>query len=577
MNLRQVAHQKIVAALFLTNYQPWMQYEQLIINGKSKSVPFYQSNCAMPIAAHEGNVTAIEVANDICSKINMNGLASVKVTGPGFIELRFSATWVAEQLKDLHSIRKKDTNKVVVIDYSGPNLAKEMHVGHLRSTIIGDALARILQYAGHTVIRQNHVGDWGTPFGMLLAHFMDELNEKTDFTLQDLEWFYYQARTRFDIDPKFADRARAIVVQLHNKDPEILQYWKQFKTLSLQHANEVYNKLGVTLNDTHTYGESEYHDMLQPLVTELENNGIASESEGAKVVYMLEKGETTPAAVIIQKADGAFLYSTTDIAAIKYRVETLKAKRILYCIDKRQSLHINRVFEIASVAGYANRHSVSLEHIDFGTMTHKDGRSIMSREGNTIKLNAVLDEAVVRAKALIMSKDHNLTEQEIEEISRKVGIGAVKYSDLCKTRTNDYVFDWDLMLSFNGNTAPYLQYAYTRIHSVIDKCIQQGFDPYSFSAEPILLSNDIELTLATKLLQFNDVLLHVEETSLPHLLCTYLFDITGTFMSFYEACPILKDDVPTEVRNSRIQLALSMSRTLHIGLDLLGIEVMNKM
>ncbi len=571
MNLRKFVNDKILDALKTCNIPS--TFDALIVNGKRTSIPFYQSNCIMPIAKYL-KCDPLILANQIASAINMNGLDNVKITGPGFIEIHLDQCWVADQC-EIANLNPVDTiQKTVVVDYSGPNLAKEMHVGHLRSTIIGDCIARVLEHTGHNVIRQNHIGDWGTPFAMLLTHYNDTCNQDKDFSLKELESFYHEGKIRFEEDSDFSSRARSNVVKLQAKDPEITEQWKTFKQLSMMHANDIYSKLNVTLNQSHVYAESEYQDSLQSTVDDLKNKDIATISEDATVVFLEETrdkaGNINP--VIIQKNDGAFLYITTDIAALKYRVDIIKADRIMYFVDARQSLHMKQLFLISEKAGYI-KENVSVEHLSFGTMTNKNNQAFMSRSGNSIKLNSVLDEGISRAKELILKKSNDFTDEQVEEISYKVGIGAIKYFDLCKTRTNNYVFDWDLMLSFDGNTAPYLQYAYTRIQSILKK---SGIDS-TVKIFPIILNTEIEITLAIRLLQFNEVLEQVEVQAMPHLLCTYLYDLAGIFMCFYESCPILKDDIPEDLKISRIRLSGLMSNTLKTGLNLLGIEVMDKM
>jgi arginyl-tRNA synthetase len=463
-----------------------------------------------------------------------------------------------------------------VIDYSGPNLAKEMHVGHLRSTIIGDALARLLEFQGHKVIRQNHVGDWGTQFGMLIAELEEQLgaNKDGEMALKDLEVFYQQAKKHFDDDAAFADKARSYVVRLQSGDADMLKLWQQFKDISLHHSTEIYQQLNVTLRDENVRGESFYNDDLAPLVKELQDQGLAVESEGAQVVFLQELADKdgNPSPVIIQKQGGGFLYATTDLAALRYRVSKLNANRIMYFIDARQSLHMQQVFTLSRKAKFVGD-DVSLEHLAFGTMMGNDGKPFKTRSGGTVKLAELLTEAVERAGQVVSEKNSDLSADEIAEISRKVGIGAVKYADLSKTRTNDYIFSWESMLSFEGNTAPYLQYAFTRVQSIFRKA---GVAPESLQAA-VIIGSEQEKSLAIKLLQFSEVLDQVAREALPHLLCTYLYDLASLYMSFYEACPILKEGVEPAVRDSRLRLCHLVARTIEQGLDLLGIEVMDRM
>lgn len=461
--------------------------------------------------------------------------------------------------------------KTAIIDYSSPNLAKEMHVGHLRSSIIGDSLNRILSFLGHQVIAQNHVGDWGTQFGMLVAYLYEQnQNGRADLELTDLERFYRDAKKRFDEDEKFADTAREYVVKLQGGDPSVLQLWQQFVTTSLQHAQSVYQLLGLKLSPADVTGESFYNDQLQPTVDELMAKGIAVDSDGAKVVFLDEfkNQDGEPAAFVIQKKDGGFLYASTDLACLRYRINTLHGNRLMYVVDARQSLHFNELFTIARQAGWLPDNVVA-EHIAFGTMMGKDGKPFKTRSGDTIKLMDLLNEAIVRAKSLVASKNPDLSDEEISHIGHVVGIGAVKYADLSKNRTSDYIFDWDSMLSFEGNTAPYLQYAYTRVQSVFRKAgaWDQGAD--------ISITAPLEHQLALELLKFEDVLNNTADTSYPHYLANYLYQLATLFSRFYEACPILKAD--EQVRASRLQLTRLTGLTLKHGLDLLGIDTLDMM
>ena len=535
----------------------------------------YQANGAMG-AAKKLKTNPRELAQKILEQVDLEGIASkTEIAGPGFINITlcndFLANTLTEPLK-----QPGVTSQKVVVDYSGPNLAKEMHVGHLRSTIIGDAIARILEFQGQEVIRQNHMGDWGTQFGMLIAELKLQLSqgEQAELALSDLEVFYQQSKKHFDADPEFADNARANVVKLQSGDQDCLKLWEQFISVSIAHNTEIYKQLNVGLKSEHIKPESTYNKDLGAIVEDLSDQDLAIESDGAKVVFLEELADKNgdPSPMIVQKSGGGFLYATTDLAAIKYRAEQLKANRILYFIDARQSLHMKQVFTAGKKAGYVGE-AISLEHHAFGTMMGKDGKPFKTRTGGTVKLADLLKEAVDRAEQLVRQKNNDLDDQEIKEIARKVGIGAVKYADLCKTRTNDYIFDWDSMLSFEGNTAPYLQYAYTRICSIFRRADTNLED---FTAK-IIISEPQEKQLALKLLQFNDVVEQVAAECYPHTLCNYLYELSSLFMSFYEHCPILKSEVPTETANSRLQLSACSAEVLSKGLDLLGIEVMEKM
>jgi arginyl-tRNA synthetase len=579
MNIRELLTEKVLKAMAAVGVPA--DLPALIAPGKKAGFGDYQANCAMGAAKAMGT-NPRELAGKIVEALELEGIADkLDIAGPGFINIHLNAQWLGEQIAKAQTDARLQVEQVtapqnVVIDYSGPNLAKEMHVGHLRSTIIGDALARLLEFQGHKVIRQNHVGDWGTQFGMLIAELEEQLGAKGDdaMALKDLEVFYQQAKKHFDDDEAFANKARDYVVRLQSGDAQMLKLWEQFKTISLHHSTEIYQQLNVTLKDTDVRGESSYNNDLAPVVKDLQAQGLAVESDGAQVVFLQELAdkEGNPSPMIIQKQGGGFLYATTDLAALRYRINTLHANRIMYFIDARQSLHMQQVFTLSRKAKFVGE-SVSLEHLAFGTMMGSDGKPFKTRSGGTVKLAELLTEAVERASALVTEKNPDLSADEIAEISRKVGIGSVKYADLCKTRTNDYIFSWESMLSFEGNTAPYLQYAFTRVQSIFRKA---GVTPESLTSA-ILIGTEQEKNLAIKLLQFSEVLDQVAREAMPHLLCTYLYEIASLYMTFYEACPILKDGIAPELRDSRLRLCHLVAKTIDQGLNLLGIEVMEKM
>ena len=530
----------------------------------------FQINGVMGAAKKVGQ-NPRELAQKIAAELNGKGaFAGAEVAGPGFINLRLSPEFLVQQLSGSLNIEKTATPNTVVIDYSSPNLAKEMHVGHLRSSIIGDSIARVLEFLGHKVIRQNHVGDWGTQFGMLVAYLVEQQKDNAEFKLADLEQFYRNAKIRFDEDAAFADLAREYVVKLQSGDEAVLALWRQFVEISLQHAEEVYAKLGLKLQRADVAGESSYNADLHNVINELEAKCLAVDSDGAKVVFLDEfkNKEGEPAAFIVQKQGGGFLYATTDLACLRYRVNVLKADRLLYVVDTRQDLHFKQLFATSRKAGWLPE-NVSAEFIGFGTMMGKDGRPFKTRSGDTVKLVDLLDEAVERATKLVRDKNPELSDLDAVKIGETVGIGAVKYADLSKNRTSDYVFDWDNMLSFEGNTAPYLQYAYTRVQSVFKKA-----GDWNVQAA-LKLEQPLEQQLAVELLKFEDVLQSVAETSFPHYLANYLYQLATLFSRFYEACPILKAE--GDVRDSRLKLAQLTGETLKMGLDLLGIDVLDVM
>ena len=587
-------------------------------------------------AAKKAKQNPRELAQKVAEALAGNAvIESAEVAGPGFINLRLRPEFLAQNIQTAlndarFGIAKTDKPQTVVIDYSSPNLAKEMHVGHLRSSIIGDSISRVLEFMGNTVIRQNHVGDWGTQFGMLVAYLVEQQKDNAAFELADLEQFYRAAKVRFDEDPAFADTAREYVVKLQGGDETVLALWKQFVDISLSHAQAVYDTLGLKLRPEDVAGESKYNDDLQPVVDDLVQKGLAVEDDGAKVVFLDEfkNKEGEPAAFIVQKQGGGFLYASTDLACLRYRIGRLKADRLLYVVDHRQALHFEQLFTTSRKAGYLPE-NVKAEFIGFGTMMGKDGKPFKTRSGDTVKLVDLLDEAIKKAAIVIKEKSHlaqllekiqnafhvdvqlgdlkiklntdeliitlndnysaaiplskqftikdanNVAEYKdvafdnIFENSKKIGIGAVKYADLSKNRTSDYVFDWDAMLSFEGNTAPYLQYAYTRVQSVFRKAGEWD------ATAPTVLTEPLEKQLAAELLKFEDVLQSVADTAYPHYLAAYLYQIATLFSRFYEACPILKAEGAT--RNSRLQLAKLTGDTLKQGLDLLGIDVLDVM
>ncbi|AKL12671.1 TPA: arginine--tRNA ligase [Kluyvera intermedia] len=539
----------------------------------------YQANGVMAIAKKLG-MAPRQLAEKVLTHLDLSGIASkVEIAGPGFINIFLAPVFLAEQVNlALQSDRlgiTKPQAQTIVIDYSAPNVAKEMHVGHLRSTIIGDASVRTLEFLGHNVIRANHVGDWGTQFGMLIAYLELQQQENAgEMALADLEGFYREAKKHYDEDEVFAERARSYVVKLQGGDEYFLQMWRKLVDITMSQNQITYDRLNVTLTRKDVMGESLYNSMLPGIVADLKAKGLAVESEGATVVFLDEfkNKEGEPMGVIIQKKDGGYLYTTTDIACAKYRYETLHADRVLYYIDSRQHQHLMQAWTIVRKAGYVPE-SVSLEHHMFGMMLGKDGKPFKTRAGGTVKLADLLDEALERARRLVAEKNPDMPADELEKLANAVGIGAVKYADLSKSRTTDYVFDWDNMLAFEGNTAPYMQYAYTRVLSVFRKA---DVDESALLAANVVISEDREAQLAARLMQFEETLNVVAREGTPHVMCAYLYDLAGLFSGFYEHCPILSAE-SEEVRNSRLKLALLTAKTLKLGLDTLGIETIERM
>lgn len=578
MSIKSLLDQRVLAAMAAANI-PGECPANITISSRTGFGDF-QANGSMA-AAKRLKTNPRELAQQIVENLDLRGIADkVEIAGPGFINIHLAPAFLSEQLQCLSADKKLGANtpapQTVVVDYSSPNLAKEMHVGHLRSTIIGDAVARTLEYLGHSVIRQNHMGDWGTQFGMLIAELEEQLGEgeQVELALGDLEVFYQQSKKHFDEDRGFADKARDYVVKLQSGDAHCRKLWQQFIDISVAHSEAIYRDLNVTLKHTDIRPESAYNDDLATILSDLQQQQLAVEDQGAQVVFLQELADKkgNPSPVIVQKSGGGYLYATTDLASLRYRSSTLKADRILYFIDARQSLHMKQVFTLATKAGYVTG-NISLEHLPFGTMMGKDGKPFKTRSGGTVKLTDLLEEAVERACALVKEKNSAISADEMAEIGQKVGIGAVKYADLSKTRTNDYIFDWETMLSFEGNTAPYLQYAYTRIRSIFRKAGTK----YSDVSQRINISEDQEKILALKLLQFGEVLQQVADDAYPHILCSYLYELASAYMVFYEHCPILKENIPSEIRDSRLAICQLTSRILAQGLDLLGIEVMEQM
>lgn len=539
----------------------------------------YQVNGMMAVAKKLG-VPPRQLAEQVLTHLALSGIAStVEIAGPGFINIFLDPAFLAEQVQQaLASDRlgvSQPARQAIVVDYSAPNIAKEMHVGHLRSTIIGDAVVRTLEFLGHHVIRANHVGDWGTQFGMLIAWLEKQQQENaSEMALADLEGFYRDAKKHYDEDEAFAERARNYVVKLQSGDIYFREMWRKLVDITMTQNQITYDRLNVTLTRDDVMGESLYNPMLPGIVADLKNKGLAVESEGATVVFLDEfkNKEGDPMGVIIQKKDGGYLYTTTDIACAKYRYETLHADRMLYYIDSRQHQHLMQAWTIVRKAGYVPD-SVPLEHHMFGMMLGKDGKPFKTRAGGTVKLADLLDEALERARRLIAEKNPDISADELEKLANAVGIGALKYADLSKNRTTDYIFDWDNMLAFEGNTAPYMQYAYTRVLSVFRKA---EIDEQALANAPVIISEDHEAQLATRLLQFEETLTVVAREGTPHVMCSYLYDVAGLFSGFYEHCPILSAENDM-IRNSRLKLAQLTAKTLKLGLYTLGIETVERM
>ncbi|MDP8098935.1 arginine--tRNA ligase [Pasteurella atlantica] len=575
MNIQQILSKQIQQAMVLAGAEA--NCEALVRQSGKPQFGDYQANGIMGAAKKLG-VNPREFAQKVLDQINLVGIAEkLEIAGPGFINIFLDPKWLEKNaelaLKSEKLGIELNQNQRVVVDYSSPNVAKEMHVGHLRSTIIGDAVVRSLEFLGNKVIRANHVGDWGTQFGMLIAYLEKIENENaTAMELSDLEAFYRDAKKHYDEDEEFAIKARNYVVKLQSGDEYCHRMWRKLVDITMLHNQQNYNRLNVTLTEKDVMGESLYNPMLPEIMEDLKAQGLAVEDDGAYVVYLDEfkNKEGEPLGVIVQKRDGGFLYTTTDIAAAKYRYHTLKADRALVFSDSRQAQHMQQAWLITRKAGYVPD-SFSLEHHYFGMMLGKDGKPFKTRTGGTVKLVDLLDEAKIRADKLISEKNPDLTPEEKQAVIEAVSIGSVKYADLSKNRTTDYIFDWNNMLSFEGNTAPYMQYAYTRVSSIFNRA---NIDPKTLAGK-LLLTEDKERALALKLLQFEEAVIIVAKEGTPHVLCQYLYELAGTFSTFYEACPILNAE--EDVKQSRLKLAYLTAQTLKQGLDLLGIKTVEKM
>lgn len=570
--IQQAITQLVNEGVLPEGLSPAIQVE----NARDKTHGDFASNIAMMLAKPAG-MKPRDLAEKIIAALPADeNVTKAEIAGPGFINFFQNTQALANRLEaalaDEHlGVRKTGPAQRTVVDLSAPNLAKEMHVGHLRSTIIGDGVARVLEFLGDEVIRQNHVGDWGTQFGMLMAYLQE--NPITSDELSDLENFYRAAKQRFDESEEFADRARGLVVKLQAGDAECLALWTRFKDISLSHCQKIYELLNVKLSMADVMGESAYNDDLINVVNDLKAAGMLVESNGAQCVFLDEfkNADGDPLPVIIVKADGGYLYATTDLAAVRYRSGQLKADRALYFVDQRQALHFQQVFAVARKAGFVT-HPMEMEHMGFGTMNGADGRPFKTRDGGTVKLVDLLIEAEKRAFELVREKNPDMPVETLNEIAKVVGIDSVKYADLSKHRTSDYSFNFDLMLNFEGNTAPYLLYAYTRAAGVFRKL---GKD-FSAVDGQIVLQAELEQELGTKLAQFGEVLNGVAQKGTPHILCTYLYDLASLFSSFYDNCPILKAETQDQM-NSRLRLTELTRRTLKQGLELLGLKVLEQM
>ena len=561
----------------------------LVSLSKNPAFGDYQANGVMA-AAKQIKTNPRKLAEQIVAKLELDDICETpEIAGPGFINLRLKDDFLANRLLEMNNdhdrlgVDKTDTPQTVVIDYSAPNIAKQMHVGHLRSTIIGDCIARLYEFEGHHVIRQNHIGDWGTQFGMLIALLKQQhphiLENPDAVEIEDLEGFYQQAKSKSDSDNTFEQTARDEVVKLHNHDPNTMTVWKHIVDESRNHYQPIYKKLSVTLKPEDERGESFYADKLANVVEELKKQGLAVESDGAMCVFPegFKNKDGDPLPFIIQKSDGAFLYATTDLAALRFRIQQLNADKIIYITDARQAQHFQMLFATAKLAGWTND-KIQLEHVTFGTMLGTDGKPFKTRTGGTVKLKDLLEEAVQRATAVVEEKNPDLPDEQKQQIAKAVGIGAIKYADYSNNRNSDYVFSFDKMLAMEGNTAPYMQYAYARIKSIERKASGRDVDIESELANVTALTftDDAEKDLAKMLIRYDQAIAAAAGECRPNYLTAYLYDLSQTFSRFYNACPVLK--ASDEQRPVRLLLCDLTARTIRHGLEtLLGIWVVDQM
>ncbi|MDN5687661.1 MAG: arginine--tRNA ligase [Brachybacterium sp.] len=540
----------------------------------------FQCNAAMGLAKRLGRKPR-DIAADILAAVDLGDIAETpEIAGPGFLNIRLRTAWIAEQAGQLAADPRlgapvPEHADTVVIDYSAPNVAKEMHVGHLRTTVVGDSIARTLEKLGHSVIRQNHIGDWGTPFGMLIEHLLEvgEDSAEAELLKTDPNAFYQAARATFDAGGDFADRARKRVATLQSGDGESLRIWTQLVELSKQYFHRIYDMLGVTLTDADLAGESTYNDQLEIVCKDLEAEGIATISDGALCVFPegFTGRDEQPLPLIIRKSDGGYGYATTDLAAVRHRVGDLGADRIAYVVGSAQELHFQMVFTASREAGWLPA-EVDAQHVKIGSVLGEDGKILRTRSGASLRLMALLEEAVATARTVIDELRPDLPESERVQIAHDIGIGAVKYADLSTAHDSDYTFDLDRMLALTGNTAPYLQYAVARIRSISRKAEAQGI----VAAASPRVENDAERALALQLLDFGPTLAAVGAAYEPHRLCAYLFSLAQAFTAFYDASPILQGS-DEELRSGRLALAQLTETVLVAGLDALGVNAPQQM
>ncbi|ABJ90628.1 arginine--tRNA ligase [Buchnera aphidicola] len=549
------------------NFNPIIQK-----NIKKKNID-YQINGIIKLKKKKSNYH-YKLAKKISYYMNKSKIyKKISISKPGFINITLDSNWICTNINNMFIAKNFNISfkkpKKIIIDYSSPNIAKEMHVGHLRSTILGDTTARILKFLGHNVIKQNHIGDWGIQFGMLIT----QLKLESKISFKNIEKIYKKSYLNYKKNPIFFKKTKKNVVKLQKKDKKCIYIWKKIVKKSIKKNNKVYKKLNVSLKKKDIRGESFYNFMLPGIISDLKKKKIAVNYQGCVIVYLknFKNRLGKKMGVVIQKKDGAFLYTTTDIACLKYRCKTLKADRIIYYIDNRQKQHLLQIWNIAKKAKYFTK-KILLEHHSFGMILHKNKKPFKTRNGDTIKLIKLLNKGVTKAKEKIKKKNRKIKKKELKKIAHNIGIGAIKYFDLSKKRKLDYIFDWDKMLSLEGNTAPYIQYAYIRIKSIIKKntTIFQN-DKYKIN-----IFTSFERQLIFSIFQFEEIIHILEKKGTPHLMCNYLYDLSGKFSKFYENCSILNAK-EKHIKISRIKLSILTSKIIKKCLYFLGIKTVSKM
>jgi len=581
---QEILKLKLQQAIALAFGETYINLDPILVPASNPKFGDYQANVALSLSKKLGQ-SPRAIANAIVEKLEISDICTApEIAGPGFINLKLQTSYLEAQLQAIQTdprlgvpVAKQLQREIV--DFSSPNIAKEMHVGHLRSTIIGDCIARILEFRGHDVLRLNHVGDWGTQFGMLITYLREvhpeALTTANALNIGDLVNFYRQAKQRFDADTTFQETARQEVVRLQAGEQDTIHAWKLLCEQSRQEFQVIYNLLDVKLTER---GESFYNPHLSKIVEDLEKTGLLVEDQGAKCVFLdgFTNRDGTPQPLIVQKSDGGYNYATTDLAALRYRIQQDGAQRIIYVTDAGQANHFAHFFQVALKAGWIPK-DIELVHVTFGLVLGEDGKKFKTRSGDTVRLRDLLDEAVNRVRADLETRLQEDGREEIEEfkqnVAEVVGISAVKYADLSQNRTSNYIFNYDKMLSLKGNTAPYMLYAYVRTQGISR---EGNIDWENLGSDPkIILQQDTELTLAKHLLQLDEIISQVEQDLLPNRLCDYLFQLSDKFNKFYENCPVLKSEEPT--RTSRLMLCDLTARTLKLGLSLLGIKVLDRM